>query len=117
MGFLKSLLCACPYTMLARTLVRWGRLILGREDARREIKDRKLVDGVTMGRNIALIGFFCPFFWFSLFGGADAATIRFNAMHSGAFVIVGLLWMLRSLMQIERKRREGSVEHERTGRA
>jgi len=96
--------------LAARALVRWGRIILGRGEAKETIGEGRLVDGVKMGRNIALIGLLCPFFWVALFSGADAAKVRFNAIHSGGVVLVGLAWMVKSLVQIERARRRAQRE-------
>ena len=110
---MRSVACACPYTLLVAALIRWGRLVLGREDAKRQVRERELVSGVTTGRNIALIGFFCPIFWVSVFSGATAATIRFNALHSGAVVLAGLLWMVKSLVQVELARRRQVAPSER----
>lgn len=69
---------------------------------------------MAMGRNIALIGLFCPIFWVSLFSGASAATIRVNAIHSGCVILLGLALMVKSLVQIERARRRDM--RVRTGR-
>jgi len=97
----RTLAGACPYTMLAGVLIRWGRLILGFKDAQRAVKKRTLLSGVVIGRNLALLGLFCPIFWVSLFSGASAAAIRFNAIHSACFVMIGLIWMAISLIRIE----------------
>lgn len=111
MRLVRWVVCACPYTLLVAALVRWGRLVLGREEARHVVKEQRLVDGVTRGRNIALIGLLCPFFWISLFNGSSAATIRLNAIHSGCVVLGGLAWMVKHLVQIEwAHRRQGTDE-------
>ncbi len=101
----RAVLSACPYTLLLRALIRWGGIMLGREASRNEVPDRRLADGVVTGRNIMLIGVFCPFFWLSLLSGAGRDQIRLNAIHSGVVAFLGLVWMAKSMLQIERARR------------
>ena len=57
-------------------------------------------DGITLGRNIALIGFFCPIFWISLIMGAEESTIVFNLIHSGIVFGIGLLVMLVNYIRL-----------------
>jgi len=46
------------------------------------LSDEQLSEQTRVGRNIALLGLFCPFFWFALLTGADASTLYFHATHS-----------------------------------
>ncbi|HML31985.1 hypothetical protein [Sporomusa sphaeroides] len=59
-------------------------------------RESELAARVKSGRNIALIGVFCPFFWFSLFFGAPLDVVYFNAVHSGIVIVIGLGLMLKA---------------------
>ncbi|PLW78987.1 hypothetical protein C0081_01760 [Cohaesibacter celericrescens] len=54
-------------------------------------------DQTRTGRNIALLGFFCPFFWFALFSGASGVELAFHATHSGIVFLVGMVIVVTSL--------------------
>ena len=91
-GGLSSIFSACPYTLAGKKIVKM-------------VKSEKKVSGseintegfsanqIIMGRNIALIGFFCPIFWISLFSGANLRVIGMNAVHSGIVILIGLAMM------------------------
>ncbi|WP_135382326.1 hypothetical protein [Vibrio tasmaniensis] len=49
------------------------------------------------GRNIALLGLLCPFFWYSLFTGASKAELLFHATHSGVVFLIGMVIMFFSM--------------------
>ncbi|WP_413282683.1 hypothetical protein [Vibrio sp. MA40-2] len=49
------------------------------------------------GRNIALLGVFCPFFWYALFTGASKAELIFHATHSSVVFMIGMVIMLLSM--------------------
>ena len=51
------------------------------------------------GRNIALLGIFCPFFWYALFTGASKAELAFHATHSSVVFLIGIVIMFASLRQ------------------
>jgi len=57
------------------------------------INGKKLSELTKSGRNIALLGLFCPFFWFSLFSGADSSTLLLNGLHSGIVFLIGIVIM------------------------
>ena len=76
----------CAYTHIYRLLVM---LFNGHE----------LSEKTKIGRNIALLGFFCPFFWISLFTGAETATTIFHAIHSSIVFLLGVVIMVFSLKQ------------------
>jgi hypothetical protein len=61
------------------------------------LKGGDISEQALTGRNIALLGLFCPFFWFALFSGADKATLIFHATHSGIVFLIGVVIMLISL--------------------
>lgn len=99
---LKSASASCPYTMLGKKVV---------ETAAGKSKPQQAAGAepywrstVRTGRNIAIIGVFCPFFWISLFSGASAPMIRFNAVHSAIVILIGLLVMAFGYWTLRRTR-------------
>ncbi len=86
----RSAWSSCPYTMLGRKAIAYTR-----DDRRKGLQpatdlEKSLGEKIRLGRNIALIGFFCPFFWMALFTGARGQTLYFNAIHSGAVMAIGV---------------------------
>ncbi|MDF7809064.1 hypothetical protein P4E94_16585 [Pontiellaceae bacterium B12219] len=63
------------------------------------IRGGKMSDLTRAGRNIALLGLFCPIFWFSLFTGADGASLALHATHSGIVFCFGLVIVVVSLIK------------------
>jgi hypothetical protein len=55
----------------------------------------KLAFQKRIGWVIILIGFFCPFFWITLFSGIRGEMLYFNAAHSGFVMLFGLGYLLR----------------------
>jgi hypothetical protein len=51
----------------------------------------KYRNGIKIGRNIMLIGVFCPFLWYSILSGKSEELIFLNMIHSGIFVGIGFL--------------------------
>ena len=49
------------------------------------------------GRNIALLGFFCPFFWFAVFTGASEEVVFMHATHSGIVLLIGIVIIFVSI--------------------
>ena len=96
---------ACPYTTLGKKAVN---AVKGNRQATCESgSDRagNLQAMVKTGRSIALIGFFCPIFWFSLLSGVRGAQLRFNAVHSGVVVLIGLVLVLKGKIGLKRAQR------------
>lgn len=74
----------CAYTHLAKVCVAL-------------IRGEKISKQAEAGRNIALLGFFCPFFWIALLSGAEKATLLFHATHSAIVFLVGVAIMVVGL--------------------
>lgn len=49
------------------------------------------------GRNIAVLGLLCPFFWYALFTGASKAELIMHATHSGVVFLIGIVIMFCSM--------------------
>lgn len=63
------------------------------------IKGGDISDQTRAGRNVALLGLFCPLFWYALFTGAGKAELAFHATHSGVVFLIGIVIMFVSLKQ------------------
>ena len=59
----------------------------------------KLSEQTKTGRNIALLGLFCPFFWYALLSGAQTSTVIMHATHSGIVFLFGVVIMVFSFLQ------------------
>lgn len=85
-GLLAKLSQWCAYTHIYRLIIKL-------------IKGETLSELTKAGRNIALLGFFCPFFWYALFSGAQKSALIFHATHSGIVFLLGVVIMAFSLLQ------------------
>ena len=63
------------------------------------VKGGDISEQTRTGRTIALLGLFCPLFWYALFTGASKAELIFHAMHSGIVFLIGIVIMFVSLRQ------------------
>ena len=104
-GGLGELLAACPYTLV-------GKKLLGdKQDQPAGVPppaahdEQRIFHKIRLGRNIALIGVFCPFFWISLLSGAPRNIVKFNAAHSGLVIFAGCLIMGIGRIQLKRLKR------------
>lgn len=88
--FSRAAWSSCPYTTLGKKTV--GYVRGKKQDGITPITggENNMIMKIKMGRNIALIGFFCPFFWIAFFSGATGQTLYFNAIHSGVVMAIGL---------------------------
>lgn len=80
------LLKMCPYSVL------WKAIKVA-------INERRLPRSARQGALIALLGLFCPLFWIAYFNGASGKELIFHAVHSGTFVVVGLVLMVIGLLK------------------
>ena len=96
---------ACPYKALGKKAM--NAVKGNRQTVCEPGSDRvgNLQAMVKMGRNIALIGFFCPIFWLSLISGVRGPQLKFNAIHSGVVVLIGIALMLRGKIGLKRAQR------------
>jgi len=60
-------------------------------------KERRLPESAKQGVFIALLGFFCPIFWFALLTGASKGELIFHACHSGLVFFIGLVLIVKAL--------------------
>jgi len=66
------------------------------------IHGKNLSGQTRVGRNIALLGFFCPFFWIALLSGVRGTTLMFHAAHSSIVFLIGVVIMIISLIKQKR---------------
>jgi hypothetical protein len=86
MKFLKSLLNLCPYTHL------W-------QAVKTAIEERRLPDSARSGAFITVLGLCCPIFWMAYFRGASRSELIFHAVHSGIFILIGMVMMLAGMIK------------------
>lgn len=88
---------ACPYTILGKKAIQVAKgeksNTVNCNKGHINEREQALQQRVKTGRNIALIGVFCPFFWFSVISGASSGKILFNGIHSGIVILIGLIIM------------------------
>ena len=63
------------------------------------LKKEDISQQTKAGRNIALIGLFCPFFWYALFTGASKGELTFHAIHSSIVFLIGIVVIFMGLKQ------------------
>lgn len=103
-NILSSVSSSCPYTMLFKKVIRLlqGEPII--DKARLSDRERDLLFRIKLGQGIALVGLFCPIFWISLFSGVRGEALYFNACHSGLVILVGLGFILKYRIDLEKER-------------
>ena len=99
--FISQIFMSCPYTMAGKKCVN---AVTGKKEERKvsSCKAEEYKAGIKLGRNIALIGFFCPIFWGSVIMGAPASVILFNLTHSGIIIALGALIALQNYLKYRR---------------
>jgi len=87
---LRSIIQACPYTLVGKKCVD-----VAKGTPKPKIRNRSTASqlGIRTGRNIVLVGIFCPFLWYSILSGSSAHFITLNLIHSGVIVGIGLIVM------------------------
>lgn len=66
--------------------------------------EKHLIGGIKTGRNIALVGVFCPIFWLSLFTGASGSVLLFDAIHSSIVIFIGGAYSFINFIMLRRLR-------------
>lgn len=109
--WLTSIGNSCPYTIVGKKMVQSAR---GKRDRNNQVKsdrEKELTERVKTGRNVALIGVFCPLFWYSLFFGATMSEVYFNAAHSSIVAAIGLVVMVKGRRNLT-KYQEGLLQRD-----
>lgn len=103
-SLISSVGSSCPYTMLFKKAIRLLRGEPVIDKNRLNDKEREILFRIKLGQGIALVGFFCPIFWISLFSGVRGEVLYFNAFHSGLVILFGLGFMLKYRIDLEKER-------------
>ena len=61
------------------------------------LNNEGLSEQTKAGRNIALLGFFCPFFWYALLTGASREVVIMHAIHSSIVLLIGIVIIFVSI--------------------
>jgi len=81
----KQLFNFCPYTHVFRSI-------------KTAVQEKKLPQASKTGIFIALLGFFCPLFWVPFLSGKPLNELRFDIIHSGIFVVIGISMFLGGII-------------------
>ncbi|MDE3743136.1 hypothetical protein [Maribacter polysaccharolyticus] len=89
-NFFKSLIKACPYSLVGKKCIG---VVKGKPSTHEKSKNKALLfkAGIRTGRNISLVGVFCPFLWYAILSGSGMDFIILNLIHSGIIVLIGLV--------------------------
>ena len=103
---IKGVLGYCPYTIAGKQI---ANKVSGNRPAEKKSEtpndnEIRLKVGMKSGRNIALVGLFCPIFWLSLFMGAAGSRLMANAIHSGIIIFMGSVYYSINYAMLRRLR-------------
>jgi hypothetical protein len=107
-GVFGSLISYCPYTMLAKKILRFLRGETGTPPDQITNRELHLKSNIKIGYGIMLVGIFCPIFWLSLLAGARGDELMFNAIHSFLVILFGLGFVIAYRIQLGREFGGGS---------
>lgn len=99
-GFFGNLISYCPYTMLAKKILRFLHGETGTPPDQLTNREIHLKSNIKIGYGIILVGIFCPIFWISFLLGAREDELMFNAVHSGIVILFGLLYFATYRIQL-----------------
>jgi hypothetical protein len=102
-GSFSYLISCCPYTMIAKKILRFLRSETGTPPNQLTNREIYLKSNIRIGYGIILIGIFCPIFWISFLLGARGDELMFNAVHSGIVIMIGLLYFVTYRIQLGRE--------------
>jgi len=102
-GVFSSLISCCPYTMLAKKILRFLRGDTGTPTDQVTNREIHLKSNIRIGYGIMLVGIFCPIFWLSLLAGARGDELMFNAIHSFLVFLFGLGFAIVYRIQLGRE--------------
>ncbi|MDD4136701.1 MAG: hypothetical protein PHT99_02255 [Methanoregula sp.] len=102
-GFFGYLISCCPYTMLAKKILRFLRGETGMPPSQLTNREIHLKSSIRIGYGIMLVGIFCPVFWLSLLAGARGDELMFNAIHSFLVFLFGVGFVIVYRIQLGRE--------------
>jgi len=66
--------------------------------------ERQIKSQMKVGAGLALFGLVCPFFWMGLFSGNPGFETWVYGVHSGVFILIGLLLLGNGWYDLKRVR-------------
>jgi hypothetical protein len=66
--------------------------------------ERQIKSQIKVGAGLAIFGLVCPFFWLSLFSGSSGFETWVYGVHSGLFLIIGLVVLGKGWYDLKRLR-------------
>jgi hypothetical protein len=66
--------------------------------------ERQIKSQMKLGSGFALFGLVCPFFWLSLFSGNSGYETWVYGVHSGFFMVIGLVLIGKGWYDLKRVR-------------
>ncbi|QXP71572.1 hypothetical protein H0I29_05675 [Polaribacter sp. R2A056_3_33] len=99
--FIKKIIKACPYSIMGKKCIE---TLQGKKKDKKKnnTKIETLKKGIKTGRDIILIGIFCPLLWYSILSGASKDLIIINLMHSGVIVALGFVLIVINYLALFR---------------
>lgn len=102
----KRVLGYCPYCIVGKQV---ADKVSSKKTAEKKSEsvdnsEKRLIERMRTGRNVALIGVFCPIFWVSLFMGASGSVLLLNAIHSSIFIGIGITYSLINFIILRKLR-------------
>jgi len=103
-NIIKRILGYCPYCIIGKQVVNKvsSNKVVRKKSEQNAHSEKRLIEGMKTGRNIALIGVFCPIFWLSLFMGESVSVLLFNAVHSSLFIFLGGTYFLINFIKFRK---------------
>ena len=112
----KTLIASCPYIWAGRKAFgHFRKGFAATKPVPDTHRERDIRTRIKIGKAIALVGFFCPLFWITLFSGNTGPELYFNAAHSGVVMLVGLGYMVKCRAELERERKRKSMRARQGG--
>ncbi|MDA8226376.1 MAG: hypothetical protein M0T74_01490 [Desulfitobacterium hafniense] len=105
-NLVKRIIGYCPYCIVGKQVTSKisGIKQVVKKSNPPDDNEKRLIGKMKTGRNIALIGVFCPIFWSALFMGASGSILLLNAIHSGIFICIGGAYFFLNFITLRRLR-------------
>ena len=96
---IKWIIQACPYTLVGKKCV----AVVKGTSGKHHKPDNRVLSfkaGLKAGRNILLVGVFCPFLWYAIISGADKNFIILNVIHSALIAGIGVVVIIINALML-----------------
>ena len=101
---IKSIIKACPYSIVGKKCIE---IVKNKkhDQTKANNKMETFKKGIKTGRNIVLIGIFCPLLWYSILSGSSKDLICINLMHSGVIASLGFVLIVINYLALFRNKK------------